>query len=128
MNVNAALVGILSVGQHPVQAMDPATVEGLAKVLHETAVHRQVIVFTHDDRLADALRRLMLPTTILEVVRREGSKIEIEPNLDPLQRYLADARHRWPAGTESPRPRPHQPTPQPCRPPPVALAGPAVVP
>ena len=76
----------------PVQAMDPAKVEGLAKVLHETALDRQVVVFTHDDRLADALRRLMLPTTILEVVRREGSNVEIEPNLDPVRRYLADAR------------------------------------
>jgi recombinational DNA repair ATPase RecF len=76
----------------PVQAMDPAKVEGLAKILYETAVDRQVVVFTHDDRLAEALRRLMLPTTILEVVRREGSNVEIEPNLDPVRRYLADAR------------------------------------
>ncbi|WP_432824756.1 AAA family ATPase [Dactylosporangium sp. CA-092794] len=76
----------------PVQAMDPTKVEGLAKVLHETARHRQVVVFTHDDRLADALRRLMLPTYILEVVRREGSNVEIKPNLDPVRRYLADAR------------------------------------
>jgi recombinational DNA repair ATPase RecF len=76
----------------PVQAMDPAKVEGLARVLHETASDRQVVVFTHDDRLADALRRLMLPTVILEVVRREGSIVEIMPNLDPVHRYLADAR------------------------------------
>jgi hypothetical protein len=76
----------------PVQAMDPAKVEGLAKVLHKTASDRQVVVFTHDDRLADALRRLMLKTRILEVVRRENSHVEIHLNLDPVERYLADAR------------------------------------
>lgn len=76
----------------PVQAMDPSKVEGLAHVLHETAASRQVIVLTHDDRLADALRRLMLPTTILEVTRREGSLVEIVPNQDPVRRYLDDAR------------------------------------
>ena len=76
----------------PVQAMDPAKVEGLAKVLHQTASDRQVVVFTHDDRLAEALRRLMLKTTILEVVRRESSHVEIQVNVDPVQRYIADAR------------------------------------
>ena len=76
----------------PVQAMDPSKVEGLAQVLHETAASRQVIVMTHDDRLADALRRLMLPTTILEVARREGSLVEIVPNQDPVRRCLQDAR------------------------------------
>ena len=76
----------------PVQAMDPSKVEGLTQVLHETAASRQVIVLTHDDRLADALRRLMLPTTILEVTRREGSLVEIVPNQDPVHRYLRDAR------------------------------------
>lgn len=76
----------------PVQAMDPTKVEGLAKVLHRTAADRQVVVFTHDDRLADAIRRLMLPTTILEVLRREGSRIELVSSLDPVSRYLSDAR------------------------------------
>jgi len=76
----------------PVQAMDPSKVEGLAQVLHETAADRQVIVLTHDDRLAEALRRLMLPTTILEVTRREASQVEIVPNHDPVRRYLDDAQ------------------------------------
>jgi recombinational DNA repair ATPase RecF len=76
----------------PVQAMDPSKVEGLARVLHAAAAERQVIVLTHDDRLADALRRLMLPTTILEVTRREGSQVEIIANQDPVRRYLDDAR------------------------------------
>ena len=76
----------------PVQAMDPSKVDGLAHVLHEAAADRQVIVLTHDDRLANALRQLMLPTTILEVTRREGSQVDIVPNQDPVRRYLNDAR------------------------------------
>ncbi|HEX3960593.1 MAG TPA: AAA family ATPase [Trebonia sp.] len=76
----------------PVQAMDPSKVEGLARVLHQTAAARQVVVLTHDDRLPDALRRLMLPATILEVTRREGSLVEIVPSQDPVHRYLDDAR------------------------------------
>jgi hypothetical protein len=76
----------------PVQAMDPSKVEGLAQVLHQTAATRQVVVLTHDDRLPDALRRLMLPVTILEVTRREGSLVEIVPSQDPVRRYLDDAR------------------------------------
>lgn len=76
----------------PVQAMDPSKVEGLARVLHQTAAGRQVIVLTHDDRLPDALRRLMLPATILEVTRREGSLVNIIPSLDPVYRYLDEAR------------------------------------
>jgi len=76
----------------PVQAMDPSKVDGLAHVLHDAAANRQVVVLTHDVRLADALRRLMLPATILEVTRREGSQVDIIPNQDPVRRYLDDAR------------------------------------
>ncbi|MEV0269768.1 AAA family ATPase [Hamadaea sp. NPDC050747] len=76
----------------PVQAMDPAKVDGLARVLHATAETRQVVVFTHDDRLSNALRRLGLAASVLEVARREGSVVEIIPNLDPIARHLDDAR------------------------------------
>ena len=38
----------------PVQAMDPTKVDGLATVLADPARTRQVIVFSHDDRLAHA--------------------------------------------------------------------------
>src|SRR5690606_874138 len=44
----------------PVQSMDPAKVYGLAKVLDQVAKDRQVIVFTHDDRLPAAVRHLQL--------------------------------------------------------------------
>ncbi|MGW5387978.1 AAA family ATPase [Nocardia sp. NPDC003963] len=76
----------------PVQAMDPAKVDGLARVLATVAWERQVVVFTHDDRLAEAVRRMQIDARIIEVQRRERSVIEIRPAGDPVQRYLDDAR------------------------------------
>jgi recombinational DNA repair ATPase RecF len=76
----------------PVQSMDPAKVYGLARVLSQTARTHQVVVFTHDDRLAEAIRHLELPATIWEVVRREGSVIELKKSDDPVTCYLDDAR------------------------------------
>ncbi|MBP2324422.1 recombinational DNA repair ATPase RecF [Kibdelosporangium banguiense] len=76
----------------PVQAMDPAKVDGLARVLSDLAEDRQVIVFTHDDRLAEAVRRQKLPATIWEVVRGEQSRVELRAAGNPVKRYLADAR------------------------------------
>ncbi|MGH3256048.1 MAG: AAA family ATPase [Streptosporangiaceae bacterium] len=75
----------------PVQAMDPAKVDGLARVLDRTAVGRQVIVFTHDNRLAQAVRQLSIPATILEVTRRPGSTVEVRPSLEPAEQALSDA-------------------------------------
>jgi ATPase subunit of ABC transporter with duplicated ATPase domains len=76
----------------PVQAMDPAKVDGLAKVLAQTARERQVIVFTHDDRLAEAVRRLDLDATLLEVTREKGSVVTVSATGDSSLRYLDDAR------------------------------------
>lgn len=76
----------------PVQAMDPAKVDGLARLLSRVASERQVVVFTHDDRLPEAIRRLQLPATIWEVVRREQSVVELTKSEDPVSRYLDDAR------------------------------------
>jgi DNA repair exonuclease SbcCD ATPase subunit len=75
----------------PVQAMDPAKVEGLARVLEHVAGSRQVLVFTHDDRLPEAVRRLGIPARILEVTRRPGSVVEVRPALAPVERLLKDA-------------------------------------
>jgi recombinational DNA repair ATPase RecF len=75
----------------PVQSMDPAKVEGLARLLARVGEDRQVIVFTHDDRLPEAIRRLQLPATIWEVSRREHSVVELIKNDDPVGRYLDDA-------------------------------------
>lgn len=76
----------------PVQAMDPAKVDGLARVLAAVAWTRQVVVFTHDERLAEAVRRMQLDATVLEVQRRERSVVEVRVSSDPVRRYLDDAR------------------------------------
>ncbi len=76
----------------PVQSMDPAKVDGLAQVLHHYARLRQVIVFTHDTRLPDAVRRLRMPATILQVVRRERSVVEVRTADDAVTQALEDAR------------------------------------
>ncbi|HUQ42583.1 MAG TPA: AAA family ATPase [Candidatus Limnocylindrales bacterium] len=76
----------------PVQSMDPARVDGLARVLELVAADRQVIVFTHDDRLAEAVRRLEIRATTLGVTRREGSVVQVRTESDPVTRAIADAR------------------------------------
>jgi hypothetical protein len=75
----------------PVQAMDPAKVEGLARVLEDVARSRQVLVFTHDDRLPEAVRRLGIPARILEVTRRPESVVQVRQALTPVERLLKDA-------------------------------------
>ncbi len=76
----------------PVQAMDPAKVDGLARVLHRAARTRQIVVFTHDDRLPEAIRRLRLDATMLHVDRRAGSSVDVRVSRSPILRYLDDAR------------------------------------
>jgi recombinational DNA repair ATPase RecF len=75
----------------PVQAMDPSKVDGLARVLEGVSQTRQVLVFTHDDRLPEAIRRLDIAAHILEVTRRPGSVVDVRPGLDPVERQLKDA-------------------------------------
>lgn len=76
----------------PVQSMDPAKVDGLAKVLEQAAQARQVVVFTHDDRLPEAVRRLQIKATVIEVSRREASAVELRPAMSPVERNIEDAR------------------------------------
>jgi len=76
----------------PVQAMDPVRVDGLARVLDSLAKTRQVVVFTHDDRLPSALRRLLLPATVWSVTRRPKSGVELKKSLDPAKAAIEDAR------------------------------------
>jgi hypothetical protein len=75
----------------PVQSMDPARVDGLARALENVAKTRQVIVFTHDERLPEAVRRLGIKTTILSVTRRPKSVVEIRPALGPIRAHIEDA-------------------------------------
>lgn len=76
----------------PVQSMDPARVDGLAQALDDVARDRQVVVFTHDDRLPEAVRRLDIDARVVGVTRRPGSRVELHDALDPVQRHLDDAR------------------------------------
>jgi hypothetical protein len=76
----------------PVQAMDPGKVEGLARVLGKVAALRQVVVFTHDERLPEAARRLRIPHDLVEVARRAGSAVSVVPRLTPAESAFADAR------------------------------------
>ena len=75
----------------PVQSMDPARVDGLARVLEDVARTRQVIVFTHDDRLSEAVRRLRISATQLGVTRRLESVVEVRTLLDPVKGNVEDA-------------------------------------
>jgi hypothetical protein len=60
-------------------------------VLGELAQSRQVVVFSHDDRLAEAVRRTSVPARILELYRAAGSSVEVVDALDPARRYVQDA-------------------------------------
>jgi recombinational DNA repair ATPase RecF len=77
----------------PVQSMDPVKVYGLAQVLAQVAKHRQVIVFTHDDRLPAAVRHLQLDARIRVVSRLARSQVTVtgDAHGDPARRYLDDA-------------------------------------
>lgn len=75
----------------PVQAMDPAKVDGLAQVLADVARTRQVIVFTHDARLPEAVRRLQLPATVIEVTRKSRSVVDLRRTKDAASQLLDDA-------------------------------------
>ena len=76
----------------PIQSMDPARVDGLARVFDEVAADRQLIVFTHDDRLPESLRRLRIEHTCKQVTRRPGSIVEVREKRDPVIQYFLDAR------------------------------------
>lgn len=76
----------------PIQAMDPAKVDGLVQLLAEIAQTRQVIVLSHDDRFPAAIRRSRIGARLLEVTRGEQSQVSIVTAQDPTGRYLADAR------------------------------------
>jgi len=75
----------------PIQAMDPAKIGGFLDVLVELSKTRQVIVFSHDDRLPAAIRARSIPAQLLDVTREEGSVVTVKPNDSPAQRYIDDA-------------------------------------
>ena len=76
----------------PIQAMDPGKIDGLVEVLTELAKTRQVIVFSHDDRLPECVRRMSAPARIREIVRGQNSEVTVRDISEPIDRYLSDAR------------------------------------
>jgi len=72
--------------------MDSDRIDGLARTLAGVAGTHQVIVFTHDERLPDACRRLGLPATVLEVTRAEHSRVTVRARGHPVDNYCDDAR------------------------------------
>ena len=75
----------------PIQAMDPAKIGGFLDVLEDLAKTRQVIVFSHDDRLPAAIRARSIPAQLLDVTREHGSSVIVAENDTPAQRYATDA-------------------------------------
>lgn len=75
----------------PIQAMDPTKIDGFISVLRTLAETRQVIVFSHDDRLAASIRQLGVPAQLLEVTREAGSTISVKTADSPAKRYAGDA-------------------------------------
>ncbi len=58
----------------------------------EVAGTHQVVVFTHDERLPEACRRLGVRARVLEVTRGDRSKLTVRLRSDPVDVYLDDAR------------------------------------
>lgn len=75
----------------PIQAMDPAKIDGFVRILTEIARTHQVIVFSHDDRLASVVRQTGVNARLVEVIREAGSKVAVRPNVDPARRLISDA-------------------------------------
>ena len=75
----------------PVQAMDPAKVEGLARAFRKAAAKRQVIVFTHDERLPAAIRQLRIGHKKIEVSRSLRSVVQCKLVDEPVRQHLNDA-------------------------------------
>ncbi len=75
----------------PVQAMDPAKIDGFVRILTDIARTHQVIVFSHDDRLASVVRQTGVNARLVEVIREAGSKVAVRANVDPARRLISDA-------------------------------------
>jgi RecF/RecN/SMC N terminal domain len=74
----------------PIQAMDPAKIDGFVQVLSEIAKTHQVIVFSHDDRLASVIRETGVDARLVEVVRETGSKVTVSDSINPALRQVKD--------------------------------------
>lgn len=73
-----------------IQAMDPSKIDGFVQVLGEIARTHQVIVFSHDDRLASVIRETGVDARLVEVVRETGSRVTMRDNVNPALRHVGD--------------------------------------
>ncbi|MBU9763565.1 AAA family ATPase [Mycobacterium sp. TNTM28] len=74
----------------PIQAMDPSKIDGFVQVLSGIAKTHQVIVFSHDDRLASVIRDTGVDARLIEVVRETGSRVTVRDNVNPALRHVGD--------------------------------------
>jgi len=74
----------------PIQAMDPAKIDGFVQLLSAIAKTRQVIVFSHDDRLASVIRETGVDARMVEVIREAGSRVSVRDNINPALRAVDD--------------------------------------
>lgn len=74
----------------PIQAMDPAKIDGFVDVLKGIADTHQVVVFSHDDRLASVIRETGVDARLVEVVRETQSRVTVRDNLNPALRQVSD--------------------------------------
>ncbi|WP_029106755.1 AAA family ATPase [Mycobacterium sp. URHD0025] len=74
----------------PIQAMDPSKIDGFVQVLCAIAKTHQVIVFSHDDRLASVIRETGVDARLIEVVRETGSRVTVRDNVNPARRQVDD--------------------------------------
>ncbi|MCX8564017.1 AAA family ATPase [Mycolicibacterium mucogenicum] len=75
----------------PIQAMDPAKIDGFVRVMVEIARTHQVVVFSHDDRLASVIRETGVDARLVEVVRSTESQVKTRTNMNPAKRLVNDA-------------------------------------
>ncbi|AUS78892.1 recombinase RecF [Actinoalloteichus sp. AHMU CJ021] len=76
----------------PIQAFDLSKIDGFVRVLERIAQDRQVVVFTHDDRLPQAVRTLGVKARVIEVTRGMNSTVKVRPCPSPAFRHVEDAR------------------------------------
>lgn len=76
----------------PVQDMDERAVDGLSQVLQEAAQDLQVIAFTHDKRLLQAVRVHGIDHTLVNVTRSNNSVVQCEIVDDPVAQTIKGAR------------------------------------
>ena len=76
---------------HPIQAMDPAKIDGFVQVLSEIAVKPiRSLVFSTTDRLASVIRETGVDARMVEVVREAGSRVILRDNINPALRQVND--------------------------------------